>query len=181
MMNNKRGAIGIILFFVVLFLILVIGFMASYLIGVFGYASDTVTPVFDELGLVDSVNLSSTANYVVTPVDTFVQALPWIIGFAYIAALIFSIVFAISYTYTANPVFIGLYFMLIVLLILGAIVMSNMYQDIYTGTDEIATKMHEQTMLSYLILYSPQIFTLIAFITGIYLFTRGQQEGGTVI
>ena len=69
--------------------------------------------------------------------------------------------------------------MLMVLLILGCVIMSNMYEDIYTGTDEIATRLQEQTTMSYLILHSPFIMAIIVIIGGILMFTRqSSTEGG---
>ena len=53
-----------------------------------------------------------------------------------------------------------------------------MYENIYKGTDEIAIRLQEQTLTSYLILYSPFILSLIAIITGIYLFTKPLESSG---
>lgn len=175
---NKRGNVfGIIIFFVILFLILIVGFIAAMAVGILDFASDTVTPIMEELGMAGETNLSEASEYTFGMADNVVQSLPWLVGFAYVAALIFSIIFAISYTYNPHPAFIGFYFILVILLIFGAIVMSNMYEEIYTGTDEIATRLQEQTLLSYMILHSPFILTLIALITGIYLFTRPSESG----
>jgi NADH:ubiquinone oxidoreductase subunit 5 (subunit L)/multisubunit Na+/H+ antiporter MnhA subunit len=80
-----------------------------------------------------------------------------------------------SYRVNPQPVFIGLYFVLILLLIVGSIIISNMYEDIYNGQDEMGDRLREQTILSYMILYSPVVMTIIAFITGIYLFTRNEE------
>lgn len=177
-MNNKRGIMGIVIFFVVLFLIMIIGFIAVITIGAVDFASDEITPVFAELGVVGNTNFTEASGNSVGVVNTIVQGLPWVIAFGYVAALIFSIVFALSYEANPSPMYIGVYLLLIILLIFGSIVMSNMYQDIYTGTDELATRLQQQTLMSYMILYAPYIFGLIAFITGIYLFSGRQTEGG---
>ena len=62
------------------------------------------------------------------------------------------------------------------LLILGCVVMSNMYQDIYTGGDEIASRLQEQTIMSFLILHSPFIMALIAVVGGVLMF--GMKNSG---
>lgn len=175
---NKKGAIGIIMFFVVLFLVLIIGFMAVILMGVIDFGSDTITPVLSNLGVVGNTNLTEVGDYTFQQADNFIQALPWVIGFCYVAMIIFSIVFAISYTYNPHPVFIGFYFMLIILLILGSIILSNAYENIYLQSNELSDRLHEQDLMSYMILYSPMILVLIAFITGIYLFARGSSDEG---
>lgn len=176
--QNKKGQMGIIIFFFLLLTILIIGFIAAMVVGIIDFASDTITPIAEELGVVGSSNVSQAAQYSFGTLNIVVQSLPWIVGLAYVAALIFSVVFAIVVTYNPHPALLGLYFFLMILLVFGAIIMSNMYQDIYTGTDEIATRLQEQTLLSYMILYSPFILALIAGITGIYLFTAQREEGG---
>jgi len=176
--KDKRGIGGILIFFLILFSILVIGFVAAIAFGIFNYASEQITPVMTELGMAGDSNISEYAGYGFGTFNTFLSAAPWLIGFAYIGALIFSVFLALSYTYNPNPIFIGLYVMFIVLLIFFAIIMSNMYEDIYTGTDEIATQLQAQTLTSYMILYSPMILTTIAFITGIFLFAGRRDEGG---
>lgn len=178
MKKNKRGAFGIILFFIVLFSILIIGFIASVATGILNYGSGIITPVMEELGVVGDTNLSTVSSYTFGVMDDISNALPWLIGFAYVGALIFSIVFVVSYGYNPSPAFLGLYFALMFLLVVGSVILSNMYQDIYTGTDEIAAEMKNQTLLSYMILYSPAILTTIAFIAGIYMFAGRQNEIG---
>jgi len=177
-MNKKGNAIGIILFFVFLFLVLIIGFIGVMVVGVVDFAGDTVTPVMEDLGMIDSTNVSEAAEFTFGAVNTTVQAFGWLLGLLYVSALIFSIIFAISYSSNPNPVFIGFYFVLIILLIFGSIIMSNMYEDIYRGTDEIATRVQEQTLMSYMILYSPFILSMIALLTGIYLFAKPGEGGG---
>lgn len=175
---NKKGNVGIILvFFILLFTILIVGFIAVNVVGIIDFASDELTPILQEVGVGSNVSgLEEGMNYTTNAVDYTVQALPWVIGFGYVVALIFSMVFVFIIKEGVHPAFIGLYLILIVLLILGAIIISNMYQDIYEGTDEIATRLQEQTLMSYMILYSPAILTIIAFITAIFLFSRA--EGG---
>lgn len=175
---NKRGIIGIIIFFVFLFLILILGFIGAIAIGVVDFASDTITPVMTDLGVVGPANLSEASEYTFGTVNTLVQALPWLFGFLYIGALIFSVIFVIAYGQNPHPAFIGFYFIMIILLIFGSIIMSNMYEEIYRENDEIATRLQEQTLLSYMILYSPFILALIALLTGIYLFAKPSEGGG---
>ena len=177
-MNKRGNVIGMIMFFGILLLILIIGFIASISVGVIDIASDEITPIMEDLGVVGATNLSEASEYTFGVVDKGVQSLPWIVGFMYVAALIFSVIFAISYTYNPHPVFIGFYIIMVLLLIFGAIIMSNMYEDIYTSSDDLSDRLHEQTLLSYMILYAPFILSLIALITGIYLFSRPSELGG---
>lgn len=181
MINNKRGGIGIIIFFSVLLIILILGFVAAIAISVIDLASDEITPIMTELGMIEetNTNLSEYAEYGFGTANTFVQAMPWVIAFGYIMSLIFTLVFILLVGYNPHPAFISLYIALMILLIFGCVIMSNMYQDIYTGSDELATRLQEQTILSYMIFHSPFIMALIAVIGGILMFTRqANNEGG---
>jgi len=179
MIKGKKGGIGIIIFFSVLLIVLIFGFIAAMVWGVIDIASDEITPIMTELGMVGDTNVSQAAEYSFGVADTFVQALPWVIAFGYIIVLIFTLVFVFIVGYNPHPAFIGLYLVLMFLLIFGCIIMSNMYQDIYMGSDELATRLHEQATMSYLILHSPSIMAIIAVIGGVLMFTRqSANEGG---
>lgn len=178
--KNKKGVIEIIIFFLLLFTILVIGFIAVIAVSLGVYTSGIITPIMTDLGVIEgtSINLSQSSEYGFGTLDTVINALPWIIAFAYVAMLIFSVIFVIAWGYNPNPMFIGVYIMFVILLIFGCILISNIYEDIYKGTDEIAQGMQNQIAMSYMILYSPFIMTLIAFIVGIYIFAGKQAEIG---
>jgi len=184
-MNNlrkdKKGMQGIIFFFIILFSILIIGFVAAITVGIIHYSSGVITPVMEGIGMVGPANVSEAATYSFGTVDTLVGALPWLLAFAMGASLVFSVVMVLSYSYHPNPMFIGVYFAFILLLIVFAIIMSNAYENIYTGTDEIAMELQNQVAVSNMILYSPVIFSTIAFITGIFFFAgRNSGEAGGI-
>ena len=179
--KNKKGGIGIITFFSVLLIVLIIGFIAVIAWSVIDIASDELTPIMTELGMVENTNLSQAAEYSFGVANTFVQALPWVIAFGYIIVLIFTLVFVFIVGYNPHPAFIALYIVLMFLLIFGCIIMSNVYQDIYTGTDELALRLQEQTTMSYLVLHSPFIMAIIAIVGGILMFARqSTSEGGGI-
>ena len=169
-MKNKKGAIGIILMFFVLFLILILGFFGTMVWSVVDIASDEITPIMEDLGMVGDTNLSQVSEYTFGVADTFIQAVPWLIALGYVLALVFTLVFVFVAGYNPHPAFIAFYVALMLLLVFGCIIMSNMYQDIYTGNDEIALRLQEQTIMSYMILHSPFIMVFIAVIGGILMF-----------
>ena len=179
LIKNKKGGIGIILFFAVLIIVLILGFVAVISWSVIDIAADELVPIMTELGMAGDSNISEYASYGIGTANTFVQAMPWLIAFGYIMTLIFSLVFIFIIGYNPHPAFIGFYFSLMLLLIFGCVIMSNMYQDIYTGTDDIATRLQDQTIMSFLILHSPFILAMIAIIGGILMFARQtSSEGG---
>ena len=180
MKEDKKGIMGIIFFFIILFSILILAFVAVIVIAAIDYSSEVVTPVFEGIGVIGSANVSEAAVATFGVADTVINSLSWLIALAYVLALIFSIVLVASYNYTPNPAFIGIYLALILLLIVGSIIISNSYEDVYNGTDELALKLQANVTMSYLILYSPFILTLIAFIAGIFLFATNKNDGGGV-
>lgn len=173
-MKNKKGAIGIIIFFSVLIIILIIGFGAAILLSVIDLVSDEVTPIMTDIGVIEGTdtNLSQYSEWGFGTLNTFVQALPWVVAFGYIMTLIFTLVFVFLVGYTPHPAFIGFYIILMILLIFGCIIMSNIYQDIYIGTDDLALRLQSQIILSFLILHSPFIMSFIAVIGAILMFAR---------
>ena len=52
LIQNKKGGIGIIIFFFVLMSLLVVGFIAAMVMSVVDFASDEITPIMTELGMV---------------------------------------------------------------------------------------------------------------------------------
>ena len=179
LLKNKKGAIGIIIFFLVLFSIIILGFVAAMVVGVLDFASDTITPIMEDLGMAGATNVSEAAGYSFGVLDTFVQALPWLVALSYVLAMVFTLVFVYVVGYHPHPAFMAFYIALMILLIFGCVIMSNMYQDIYTGDDEIALRLQEQTLLSYMLLYSPFIMVLISMAGGVLMFTRMSSGSGS--
>jgi hypothetical protein len=177
--EDRRGVFGIILFFVVLFTILIIGIIGVVLISSFDFASDTITPIMKDLGVVGDTNFSQVSDYTFGTMDRVVQAMPWVFAFIYVMMLVFSIILVVSYRESPHPIFIIIYFFLALLLIVGSIILSNTYQDLYNSNDsDIGNRIRSQTTMSFLIIHSPIILTTIVFIVGIYLFTSNKENYG---
>ena len=177
--QNKKGAIGIIIFFIALFSIIILGFIGSMAVGIIDYASDELTPIMEDLGMVEDTNVSEVATYTFGVVDTFVQALPWLVATGYILAMIFSLVLVYVVGYHPHPAYIAFYIAMMVLLIFGCVIMSNMYQDIASTNDMMATSLQSQTLLSFMLLQSPFIMTFMGLIGGILMFTRLSSSSGS--
>lgn len=179
--KNKKGVMGIVFFFLILFTILILGVIGVVTIALIDYSSGIVTPIMTDIGMVGNANMSEASEVTFGTVDTLVNALPWLLTFTYVAMLIFSVIFVVAYRFNPHPAYMGIYFLFVILLIFGAILMSNMYQDMYSSGDEvIGDGLQAQQSMSFLIMHSPVILALIAFIVGIYIFTgnRNEFEGG---
>lgn len=178
MIENKKGQFQIFGFFLLLITIVVVGFIAVLFVAITSYGNSIINPIFTNLGVVGSANLSQAGQATFGVVNTFIGAVPWLVAFAYVAMLIFSVVFVVGYGNNPSPIWIGVYMMFVVFLIFFCIIMSNMYQDIYSGTDVIAQGLQSQVAMSYMILYSPIIMTIISLIVGVYMFAGREAIGG---
>jgi len=95
---------------------------------------------------------------------------------SYVLALVFTLVFVVVGGYNPHPAFIAFFIALMLLLILGCVVISNMYQDMYTTNDDVTIIMKEHVLLSWLILHQPMIFTVIILTSGIIMFSGMKEE-----
>ena len=175
---NKRGQSiwGVVFVVGILFLILIIGFIMAIGSSVTNFVADEVVPELSGLGMVGTANLTEISEYTINPANTFIQSLTWMTGVLYMLMLIGSIGIAFAFRGTGNGWLVVLYFLLVIILIIGSIFISNMYQDFYQDAGEFGSIMKEHGLLSYMILYAPMINTILAFITGIILFSGKQEE-----
>lgn len=176
-MNKKASIEGTIWIVGGLFLL-----MFFALIFVFGamttnWVADTVTPEFRNLGMISGLNATSTTDIVASPVNSFINGLTWMGGVLYILGLIAIFGLAFAFRSTNQRWIMPLFFGLMILLVIASIFISNIYQDFYTGTDDVATALQSYSVLSTLILYSPAILTICGFIAGAIMFSgAGVQE-----
>lgn len=180
-MLNKKGNINLILiFFIILFLILFLGIIMVVGSSLLNWVFDVSVPELSDLGVIEdkyaSVNMTQIASYTLTPLNSVIQSFTWLTGVLYVMMLAGS--FAIVFIFKAAPSkwLISIYFLLAIVLIIGSIFISNIYEDFYNGTDDLSTRLKEHTLLSFMIIYSPTIFTIIVFIVGALLFSNIAQE-----
>ena len=177
MMKDKRGGIIVlVIFIIILFLILFAGFIMLVGSTILNYVFDIAAPELTNLGQVGDANMTQVAGSTITPLNNMVQSLTFMTGVLYVMMLIGSVGFAFAFRSTQNKWLIGFYFMLVIMLILGSIFISNMYEEFATGNNELANRFREHTILSFMILDAPAIFTIIAFLTGIILFAGPTEE-----
>jgi len=175
---GKKGQVGFIIFF---FILIAVFLVASLFIGigsvVVKMATDTIIPEVENIGMVGNANITTYARYTTVPLSTLINSFTWMSGILYMTALIGLFVLAFGYRMTSNKWLIVFFFALTLLLILLSIFISNIYEDLYTGNDEIGKGLQEHTLLSFLVIHSPFIFSILIFASGIILFTGSEQEG----
>lgn len=177
-MKGKKGDIKAIIWMIaILFIVLFIGIGLAFGSMIIGWVADEAMPSITNLGMVGSANVTEYSGYTITPVNTVVQALSWAAGVAYVLVLLGCIGLSYAYRFSGNKWLAGFFISAMFLLIMASIFISNIYEEYYTGTNDVALRLQEQVLLSYLVLYSPLIFTIIGFICGIIMFTgEGVEE-----
>lgn len=176
-MKNK-GQIGFILFFFVAIAILIAaGIFIAVGSSAIDYVKDITFPEITSIGMVGDANVSEYAEYGLNPVETVIDQASWMGGFLYMIGIIGLVGIAVVFRTTQNKIFIVLFFAFAVLMMFLCILLSNIYEAFYSGTGDIETRLQDQTMLSYLILHSPFVFSIVIFVSGIILFSGiGQEE-----
>lgn len=178
-MRNKKGQsmYNIVIFIVVLILIMFIGLGIAFGGAVIDWTADEIVPEISDLGIVgESTNLSEIADYTVTPLNTVVQSMNWMIGIIYFVMLLGSFFLAFMYRSSGNKMFVIFYIVLVLVLVLVSFFISNTYEDFYTSNDEIGSRLQDMGIASFLIIQSPLIMLVIALISGIIMFTPSDQE-----
>lgn len=178
-MNKKGNIVIMLMFFIFLFVVLFIGFMMATGSAILNWVFDETVPELTNLGQIGEANMIQIADITIVPLNSLVQQTTWITGVLYVVMLVGSIGFALAFRRAPNKWLIGFYFLLVIMLMLGSIFMSNIYEEFYTGTDDLAIRLQEQTLLSFMIIEAPVIFVVVAFLTGIILFSGMQEEGFT--
>jgi len=169
-LNQRKAQTGLIYLFGGLILILFLGVLFAVGSAVTNYVLDTTAPEFTSLGMAGDFNASEASTFVITPLNTFVQSLNWVMGVVYVLCLLTIIGLAYVFRSTEARWVMPLFICFMFLLVIVSIFVSNIYEDFYNDTGDVGERLQEQTLLSFMILYSPAILSLIAVIAGIILF-----------
>ena len=71
--KDKRGLWGIVFFFIILFAILILGFIGSIVLGVIDFGSENITPIFEGLGVVGDTNFTQASQNTFGVADTMIN------------------------------------------------------------------------------------------------------------
>lgn len=137
---------------------------------ILNWTMDEAVPELSNLGVIGNTNMTEAASYTIIPLNNIVQQFTWLTGVLYTMMLIGSFGILFIFKESGSKWLIGFYLALMLVLIMGSIVMSNIYED-FLGDDDLGSRLKEHTILNSMILYSPTIFTIMGFIFGILLFS----------
>ena len=170
--KNKKGQLAAIAGIALVAMLIIVGaFFFTVGSGVLTYVSGTVNDITSGLGMAGSSNLSAISDVSIGTLNTTIQMLQWGSGIMIMFGLFGLVIFAGAIRSRPNGFLIGLYLLLVIILIFTSIYMSNTYEELLGGTDELALELQGMTMASYLILYMPGIMTIMSFIGGIIIFS----------
>ncbi|MCL4420043.1 hypothetical protein M1146_08260 [Patescibacteria group bacterium] len=170
--EDKSGQIGtLIFFFALLFFLMILAVIMVFGSSIINWTFREATPLISDLGVVGDTNFTQVYGFTVAPVNTLVRSMEWLTGVAYFMALVGSIGFVFMMRMSGSRWLMGFYLGLMLILIMGSIFLSNIYEDFYQGNDPFAQELQRHALASHLIIYAPTIFTVIGFITGIILFS----------
>lgn len=173
MINKKSqaGIVNIILFIGILFFLVLIGLMLAFGSMVINWVFDEAVPELSGLGLVGEANMTDIAGSTIAPVNTFVQSFTWLTGVLYFLALIGCLGLAVAFRFSGNKWLAGFFIACMIMLVMACVFISNIYEEFYDDSNDVGTRLKEHVLLSFLILESPMIFTIIGFVGGIIMFT----------
>jgi len=162
----------------ILGLIMIVGIVAALTIGwgVVKIGADEIVPELLDIGeIMPGVNISERIEIITTPATTIIDNLGLIMGLIYLLGVVGLLSYAYLMRTNVNGWVIALFVVSVLLVIISAIAVSQFYEEFYLDQDELGDILRTASLVSYLIIYSPVILTIVAFIAGIILFT-GEEE-----
>jgi magnesium-transporting ATPase (P-type) len=165
---------NVTLFFVAIGAILFIGLLMAISGTVVKIVGDQILPDFKELG--GSIpQAEEGVNTAINPVQSVIGFIPFLTGVLFLLMLVGSLGLAYAYRVVGEKYLMFMFLGLTVLVVLASIIASNVYEDFYNSGSQIGLELQEQALLSFLMLYSPIIITVIAFI-GLAIMFSGMEE-----
>ena len=171
-MFNNKGQINALFMFAIIIMVVIVGAIVLVIgSAIVTYTGDTINDVTSNLGMSGTTNLSHASDVSIGVVNKTVQSLKFGSGLLLFFALLGILMFAASIRLNPNGFMIGLYLFMVIIFIITAMFMSNTYESFLSGTDDIAMELKSMTIASFLLLWLPEIVTVISFIGGIIIFT----------
>jgi len=173
----KKGFSGVLAFIIILVAVMVIAMILAFTGAITNWFSDEVTPTLEDLGVIGSTNFTEVADVTLTPINSIVHSMQWMVGVLYFIMLVGTLIFAYGYRSSENKLYLILFFMLIFLAILMSIWVSNTYEGFHSQDDAVGLQLQAMTLASFLILNSPVVIIVMGFIGGIIMMTPSEREG----
>lgn len=167
----------VILFGLIVIVIIALGIVFAVVGGLVKWTGDSMVPQLKQVGNTPNFNMSEKVDNATRLYSNGSSLIPLMIGFLYMVALIGCIGISYAFKVSGERWLIGVYLGIFLLVLSGSILASNFYQDLYEGTGVIALQLQSMTLLSWLVLYSPIVVTVIMGIGGFFMFSGLGEEG----
>ena len=183
-MNNKGQFSMLYVTGFVLFMMIIMFFAFAFTVGsgVLMFASESLHNITSELGTSTSddisYNLTQYSDFTITPINTIIQKLSWFSALLIVGMLMSILMLATAVRVIPSKWFIGLFLLLIIVVMFTSIYISNFYEEVYSGNDEIGTTLKTMGAASFLMIYLPELMAVISFIGGVIIFTGLETEEG---
>jgi hypothetical protein len=177
-MNKKGNIFGIIAFFLFVAFIIVAGFVLVFGAAIFDFVFDIAVPELTGFGVIDGTNVTEITDITLKPLNTVIQSFEWAAAVIYMILLISTIAFGVIVSRNGvSGWLLGMFIGLSLIIVLVSILMSNIYEDFYNDSGDLADRLKDQKLLSFMVLYSPPIIIALIFIVGIIMFSGiGKEE-----
>lgn len=177
-MRNKGQINVVIMFFLFIATLLIVGVLLAVGGAFTDFFMDEITPSLSDIGVIDGTNYSQAVGYGLNPINSFVNQYTWLGGVFYLIGISALFLVAFLFRATQERWMIPLFISLVLLVIMLSLFISNIYEDFYddNDTDIFGERLRDQTLLSYMILYSPIVMTFVSFIAGVLLFGGMRDE-----
>jgi len=178
-MNNKAQITNIIFMVAILFIVIIVGLGVVFGSMIINFVFDETVPELSTLGNVGSSNLTEVADLTIVPLNNVVQSFTWLTGVIYVLALFAMIGLAFAFRMTGDKWLISFFVACMFLLVLTSMFVSNIYEEFFNDGSEVGDLLHEHVIMSWLLLYSPAVMSVIGFICGVIMFTGENEFGGS--
>lgn len=175
-MNKKGNLIALMGLGIVVLVVIMGAFFITLGSGIITFSADTINDITTGLGTAGDSNLSYYSEVSIGTLNSSLQMMKWGTGVLLLFSLLGIIIFATSIRLNPSGYLIGFYLLLVIVLVFTAVLMSNAYEDITSGTDELAVELSQMPVSSFLIVHMPLIITIMAFIGGIIIFSGLGEE-----
>lgn len=164
---------------IIIGLIFVVAIVASAIMGwgVVKISADEIIPELESIGeIAPGVNVSEYTTLVLTPVSTIIDNAPLLIGLLYLIGIGGMLSYAYMIRTNRNVWTVSLFIGLVALIIIISIFFSQYYEGFYLGQDELGANLRSASLVSNMVIFSPTILTIVAFIAAIIFFTGDEEE-----
>ena len=114
---NKRGNVfAILLFFGLLIVVLLLGFLMVVGSSVLNWTFDEMVPELTNLGQIGDTNMTAVAQTTIVPLNTTIQSFTWLTGVLYVMLLVGVLGFSLAFRGSPPRWLMGFFLLLVCLL-----------------------------------------------------------------